>query len=70
MLHKSQDGPWCLTASIKEKIRIGPGQVLKLSLTLGSNMFYLLHSSAIVLLVLLSYKLGYKQAMNKEKINL
>ena len=33
-------------------------------------MFYLLHSSAIVLLVLLSYKLGYKQAMNKEKINL
>lgn len=33
-------------------------------------MFYLLHSSAIVLLVLLSYKLGYKQAKNKEKINL
>lgn len=70
MLHESQDGHWCLTTSINELIRIGPGQVLKLSLILRRNMFYLLHSSAIVLLVLISYKLGYKQAMNKEKINL
>jgi hypothetical protein len=31
-------------------------------------MFYLLHSAAIVILMLSSYGLGYKQATNKVKL--
>jgi hypothetical protein len=78
LLHESKTNNESLTTSIKEKIRIGPGQVLKLSLKLKGYMAKkkssLLSSGSIgsstgSMEYSKAYsKKKYKQRMNEEKI--